>query len=171
MLTFKVASFNISYNCIIRRSFLLKFMVVINTAYATMKMSGPKTVITIKVNQRYALSCENATLAHAGRFSEKTAQEQSARVAKMQGDSTLLRSSESKALITDTSRTPSAKKGAYAASPSTQHPADQPVDDKKKGTNDKGIIAAPATWIRSSGLVQISIPNRNSRSSLFSGII
>jgi hypothetical protein len=42
MLTFDVASFDIGYNCIIGRHFLLKFMVVIYTAYATIKMSGPR---------------------------------------------------------------------------------------------------------------------------------
>jgi hypothetical protein len=42
MLTFEVASFIIGYNCILGRSFLLKFMAVIHTTYATIKMSGPK---------------------------------------------------------------------------------------------------------------------------------
>jgi hypothetical protein len=50
MLTFEVASFDIRYNCILGRHFLLKFMVVIHTAYATMKMAGPKGVITIKAD-------------------------------------------------------------------------------------------------------------------------
>jgi hypothetical protein len=66
MLTFEVVSFDIGYNCILERSFLLKFMVVIHTAYATMKMPDPKDVITIKANQRDSLACENATLTHAG---------------------------------------------------------------------------------------------------------
>jgi hypothetical protein len=35
MLTFEVASFDIGYNCILGRHFLLKFMAVIHTAYAT----------------------------------------------------------------------------------------------------------------------------------------
>jgi hypothetical protein len=35
MLTFKVASFDIGYNYILERHFLLKFIVVIHTAYAT----------------------------------------------------------------------------------------------------------------------------------------
>jgi hypothetical protein len=48
MLTFEVTSFDIGYNCILGRSFLLKFMAVIHIAYATMKMPGPKGVITIK---------------------------------------------------------------------------------------------------------------------------
>jgi hypothetical protein len=48
-------------------------MAVIHTAYATMKMSGPKGVIIIKVDQRDALACENATLTHTRRFGEKAA--------------------------------------------------------------------------------------------------
>jgi hypothetical protein len=51
MLTFEVASFDIEYNCILGRPFLLKFMVVIHTTYATIKMPGPKGVITIKADQ------------------------------------------------------------------------------------------------------------------------
>jgi hypothetical protein len=52
MLTFEVASFNIRYNCILERHFLLKFMAVIHTAYATIKIHGPKGVIIIKADQR-----------------------------------------------------------------------------------------------------------------------
>jgi hypothetical protein len=66
MLTFEVASFDNSYNYFLGRLFLLKFMTVIHTAYATMKMPGPKGVITIQADQRYALTCENVTLTHAG---------------------------------------------------------------------------------------------------------
>jgi hypothetical protein len=119
-------------------------MTVIHTAYATMKMPGPKGVITIKADQRGALACENATLIHAWCFSEKVAQEQSAKVAKTQSDSTPLRSSTPKPPIVGTPRPPSAKKGAYSASPSTQHPGDQPVGDKKKGADDKEILADPS---------------------------
>jgi hypothetical protein len=49
-LTFEVVSFNIGYNCILKRPFLLKFMVVIHTAYTTIKMPDPKGVITIKAD-------------------------------------------------------------------------------------------------------------------------
>jgi hypothetical protein len=42
MLTFVVASFDIGYNCILGRPFLLKFMAVIHTAYATVKMPSPR---------------------------------------------------------------------------------------------------------------------------------
>jgi hypothetical protein len=38
MLTFKVVSFDIRYNCILGRPFLLKFMAVIHTVYTTVKM-------------------------------------------------------------------------------------------------------------------------------------
>jgi hypothetical protein len=66
MPAFEVANFDIGYNYILMRPFLLKFMVVIHTAYATMKMSGPKGVITNKADQCDALACENVTLTHAG---------------------------------------------------------------------------------------------------------
>jgi hypothetical protein len=51
MLTFKVTRFDIGYNCILGRSFLLKFMEVIHTAYATMKMPDLKGAITVKADQ------------------------------------------------------------------------------------------------------------------------
>jgi hypothetical protein len=51
MLMFEVASFDIGYNCIVGRPFLLRFMAVIHTAYATMKMPSTKDVITIKGDQ------------------------------------------------------------------------------------------------------------------------
>jgi hypothetical protein len=66
MLMFQVASFDIVYNCILERPFLLKFMAIIHTAYVTIKMPGPKGVITNKSNKRDALECENAALSQAG---------------------------------------------------------------------------------------------------------
>jgi hypothetical protein len=71
MLMFEVASFNIRYNCILGRPFLLRFMAVIYTTYATIKMTDPRGVITLKSDQRDALACENATLTHTRRFDEK----------------------------------------------------------------------------------------------------
>jgi hypothetical protein len=82
MLTFEVVNFNIGYNCILERPFLLRFMAVIHTAYATIKMPGPMGVITIKSDQRDALACENIALTHAEKFSEKEAQNLFAKVAK-----------------------------------------------------------------------------------------
>jgi hypothetical protein len=42
ILTFEVANFDIGYNCILGRPFLLRFMMVIHTAYVTMKMPDPR---------------------------------------------------------------------------------------------------------------------------------
>jgi uncharacterized membrane protein len=96
MLTFEVASFNIGYNCILGRHFLLKFMAVIHTAYATIQMPGPKDIIVLKFDQRDALACKNAALTHVGRFGEKEAQELSVKVAKAHGGSTLIRTATPK---------------------------------------------------------------------------
>jgi hypothetical protein len=137
MLTFEVASFDIGYNCILKRPFLLKFMMVIHTTYATIKMPGPKGVITIKVDQCDALACENATLTQAGLFGEKAAQEQAAKVAKTSSRSNLFRLPVPKPQTIGTPRPPSAKKGTHVASGSNQPPADQSVDDKRKGAADK----------------------------------
>jgi hypothetical protein len=73
MQTFEVANFDIGYNSILGRPFLLKFRAVIHTAYATIKMPGLKGVIVLKSDQRDALAFENAVLTHAGRFDEKEA--------------------------------------------------------------------------------------------------
>jgi hypothetical protein len=85
MLTFEVTSFDIGYNYILGRPFLLKFMAAIHTAYATVKMPDPRGVITLKSNQRDALACENATLTHVGRFGKEEAQKLAAKVAKTRG--------------------------------------------------------------------------------------
>jgi hypothetical protein len=71
MLTFEVASFDIGYNCILGRPFLLKFMAVIHTTYAIIKMPGPRGVITLKSDQHDALACENVALTHARKFCKK----------------------------------------------------------------------------------------------------
>jgi hypothetical protein len=85
---FEVASFDIGYNCILRRPFLLKFIGVVHTAYAAMKMLGPKGVITLKSNQCGALACENATLSQAGQFGTQAAEAQVAKMAKMPSGNT-----------------------------------------------------------------------------------
>jgi hypothetical protein len=82
MLTFEVASFDIGYNSILGKPFLLRFMTVIHTAYTIIKMPGPRGVITLKSDQHDALACENATLTHTGRFGEKEAQNLTVKVAK-----------------------------------------------------------------------------------------
>jgi hypothetical protein len=71
MMIFEVASFGIGYNCILRRPFLLKFMAIIHTTYAMVKMLGSKGVITLISDQRDALACENAAVTNTGRFGKK----------------------------------------------------------------------------------------------------
>jgi hypothetical protein len=102
MLTFEVTSFEIGYNCIMGRPFLLKFMVVIHTAYATVKMPGPKGVIILKSDQCDALACENAALTHVGWFGEKEVHELAANMAKTHGGSTLVRTAVPKPPIGST---------------------------------------------------------------------
>jgi hypothetical protein len=63
MVTFEVPSFDIGYNCILGRPSLLKLMAIIHTAYATIKIPGPKDIIILKSDQRDALACENVALA------------------------------------------------------------------------------------------------------------
>jgi hypothetical protein len=82
-------------------------------------------------------------LSDVDRFCEKAAKEQSAKVAKTQGGSTPLKTTEPKPPIGETPRPPSVKKGTYAASPSTQQHTDQPVDGKKKGGTDKEVLVDP----------------------------
>jgi hypothetical protein len=143
MLTFQVASFDIGYNCILGRHFLLKFMVVIHTAYATIKMLGPKDVIIIKSDQRDALACENAALTHAGWFGKKEAQELAAKVTKTQGGSTPIRLVAPKPLADGTLRPPGEKKSTFVGSTSNQPVTDQSIDDKKKGATDKEVAVDP----------------------------
>jgi hypothetical protein len=138
VLMFKVANFDIGYNSILGMSFLLKFVAVIHTAYTTLKMPGPKGMITIKADQCDALACENATLMHVGRFGEKVAQEQAAKVAKMHGGSTLLKSP-----MINSPRPSSAKKGTYGASTSKERSADQSADEKKEA-DDKEVPVDPS---------------------------
>jgi hypothetical protein len=92
VLMFEVARFDIGHNYILGRPFLLKFMAVIHTTYATLKIPAPKDMITIKADQRDALACENATLTHTGWFSEKVAQDQTTKVPKTHNDSTSFKS-------------------------------------------------------------------------------
>jgi hypothetical protein len=144
MLIFEVASFDIGYNCILGRSFLLKFMPVIHTDYATMKMPGPKGVITLKSDQRDALACENTSLTHAGQFSEKEAHELTAKMAKAHGESTPVRMVVPKPPTSGTPRPPAEKKDTFMGSTSNQPVADQSSDDKRKGDTDKEVPVDPS---------------------------
>jgi hypothetical protein len=149
-LTFEVASFNIGYNYILGRPFLLKFMEAIQTAYATMKMPRLKGVITIKSDQLNTLACENTSLSHARRFSAKPVQDQVAKVPKIQGGSAPRKTSVPKTPTYVTSWTSAgitAQTGIHVASASTQPPTDQKVDNKKKGIveeeDNKEVLVDP----------------------------
>jgi hypothetical protein len=90
-------------------------MVVIHTAYATMKMPGPKGFITIKGNQRHALAFENASLSHVRYIEDKTAQEQEANMVKTKGGSMPHKASIFKPPTGSTPRAPTTQKGTYVA--------------------------------------------------------
>jgi hypothetical protein len=143
MLTFEVASFDIEYNCILGRPFLLKCMVVIHTVYATIKMPEPKGIIVLKSDQRDALACENTALTHTGRFSENEAQELATKVAKAHGGSTPIRTTAPKPPAVGTHRPPIEKKSTFVGSTSNQPIIDKSVDDKKKGDADKKVAIDP----------------------------
>jgi hypothetical protein len=142
-LTFEVASFDIRYNCILGRPFLLKFMAVVHTAYATIKMLEPKGVITLKSDQCDALACENETLTYVRRFGEKEAQKLAAKVAKTHRGSTPVRTVAPTPPTDGTLRSPAEKKSIFVGSTSHQPTTDQVVDDKKKGDADKEVAVDP----------------------------
>jgi hypothetical protein len=143
MLTFEVASFDIGYNCILGRHFLLKFMAVIHTAYATIKMSGPKGVITLTSDHRDAVACENAALTHAGKFGNKEAQDLAIKMAKIQQGNTPSRIVTPGSAAEGASRPATLTKGITVASPSNQPAVNQLVAKDKKGATDKEVAVDP----------------------------
>jgi hypothetical protein len=145
MLTFEVASFDIGYNYIIGRPFLLKFMAVIHTAYATIKMPDPRGVITLKSDQCDALACENVALTHAGRFGKEEAQKLAVKVAKTHGAGAPSKTVMPGPSAGDTSKTLVAKqKQSMTVTPaSTQCTTDQLAADERKEATDKEIQTDP----------------------------
>jgi hypothetical protein len=145
ILTFEVASFNIGYNYILGRTFLLKFMAVIHTAYATVKMPGPRGVITLKSDQCDALACESASLTHVGRFGKEEAQKLAMKVAKMHEGETPAKAVMPGPSAGDTSKMPVAKQkqGMTVTPTPTQCTTDQLVAKEKKGAMDKEIQVDP----------------------------
>jgi hypothetical protein len=148
MLIFEVVSFDIGYNCILGRPFLLKLMAVIHTAYAAIKMPGPRGVITLKLDQCDVLACENATLTHARKFSKKEAQNLAAKVAKMHGGGTPARAVTPRSLARNTPKTPAVKKSMTVTPTSTLHATDQLVSDEIKGAANKEIQVDPSDAIK-----------------------
>jgi hypothetical protein len=143
MLTFEVASFDIGYSCILGWPFLLKFMAVIHTAYATIKMPGPKGVITLKSDQRDAVACENAALTHAGKFGNKEAHDLAVKMARIQQGNTPSRIATPGSAAGGTPRLITSKKGITMASPSNQPATNQLAAEDKKGATDKEVAVDP----------------------------
>jgi hypothetical protein len=118
MLTFEEASFDIGYNCILGRPFLLKFMAVIHTAYAIIKMPGPRGVISLTSNHRDAVACESIALTQAGKFSNKEAQDLAVKMAKIPQGNTSSRIAMPASTAKGASRLSTLMKGITVASPS-----------------------------------------------------
>jgi hypothetical protein len=148
ILTFEVVSFDIKYNCILGMPFLLKLMTVIHTTYATIKMSGPRGVITLKSYQCYVLAYENAALTHAGKFSKKEAQNLAAKVAKTHGEGTPTITVTPRSLAGNTPKTPVVKKSTMVTPTSTLHTTDQLVYDEIKGAANKEIQVDPSDAVK-----------------------
>jgi hypothetical protein len=142
-LTFEVASFDIGYNCILGRPFLLKFMAVIHTAYTTIKMPGPKGVITITSDHRDVVACENASLTHAKKIGNKEAQDLAVKMAKIQQGNTPSRKATPGSAAEGASRPATLTKGITVASPSNQPATNQLAAEDKKGATDKEVVVDP----------------------------
>jgi hypothetical protein len=143
MLTFKVASFDIGYNCILGRPFLLKFMAVIHTAYAIIKMPGPKGIITLTLDHRDAVACENVALTQAGKFGNKEVQDLAVKMAKIPQGNTPSRIATPVLAAEGASRPATLTKGTTVASPSNQPAANQLAAEDKKGAIDKEVTVDP----------------------------
>jgi hypothetical protein len=118
-------------------------MAVIHTAYAIIKMPGPRGVITLKLDQRDALACENATITHAGRFDEQEVQNLAAKIAKTHGGGASTRMVTLRPVAGDILRMLVAKKGMTVTSISTQRSTDQLMTNERKGAADKVIQVYP----------------------------
>jgi hypothetical protein len=83
-LTFEVANFDMGYNCMMGRTFLVKFMVLTDTTYAIIKLPRPKGVITIESSIKDILKCDINALTKAKHFGAEAA---TTKAAKTQGSS------------------------------------------------------------------------------------
>lgn len=61
-ITFDVAKFNTTYNAILGRTALAKFMAASHYAYQLLKMPGPKGIITVQGNAKLAVQCDKRSL-------------------------------------------------------------------------------------------------------------
>jgi hypothetical protein len=143
MLTFEVANFAIGYNCILGRPFLLKFMAVIHTAYATIKIPGLKGIITLTSDHRDVVACENVALTQAGKFGNKEVQDLAVKMSKIPQGNTPSRIATPASAVEGASRPATLTKGTTVASPSNQPAANQLAAEDKKGATDKEVAVDP----------------------------
>jgi hypothetical protein len=143
MLTFEVASFDIGYNCILGWPFLLKFMAVIHTAYAIIKMPGSRGVITLTLDHRDAVACESVAPTQAGKSDNKEAQDLAVKMAKSPQWNTSFRIATPASAAEGASRLATLTKGITVASPSKQPTANQLAAEDKKGATDKEVAVDP----------------------------
>jgi hypothetical protein len=118
-------------------------MTVIHTTYATIKMPGPKGVITLKSDQRDVVACENGALTHAEKFGNKEAQNMAVKMARIQQGNTPSRVVMPGSATGGTPRPITSKKGITMASPSNQPAANQLAAEDKKGATDKEVTVDP----------------------------
>jgi hypothetical protein len=140
MLTFEVASFDIGYNCILGWHFLLKFMAVIHTAYAIIKMPGPRGIITLTSDHQDAIACESVALTQAGKFGTKEAQDLAVKMAKIPQGNTSSRIATPALATEGASQSATLTKGITVASPLKQPVANQLAAKDKKGATDKEVV-------------------------------
>jgi hypothetical protein len=143
MLTFEIVSFDIGYNCILGRPFLLKFLTVIHTAYATIKILGPKGIITLTSDHRDAVACENVALTQAEKFGNKEAQDLAVKMAKIPQGNTPSRIATPASSAEGVSRLATLTKGTTVASPSNQPVVNQLAAEDKKGAKYKEVAVDP----------------------------
>jgi hypothetical protein len=118
-------------------------MAVIHTAYAIIKMPGPRGIITLTSDHRDAIACESVALTQAGKFGNKEAQDLAVKMAKIPQGNTSSRIATPASAAEGVSRLATLTKGITVASPSKQPAASQLVAEDKKGATDKEVAVDP----------------------------
>jgi hypothetical protein len=118
-------------------------MTVIHTAYAIIKMSGPRGIITLISDHRDAVACESVALTQVGKFGNKEAQDLAVKMAKIPQGNTSSRIATPASAAEGASRLATLTKGITVASPSKQSAANQLAAEDKKGAIDKEIAVDP----------------------------
>jgi hypothetical protein len=118
-------------------------MAVIHTTYVTIKIPGPKGIITLTSDHRDAVAYENVALTQAGKFGNKEAQDLAVKMAKIPQGNTPSRIATPTSAVEGASRPATLTKGTTVASPSNQPAANQLAAKDKKGATDKEVAVDP----------------------------